>query len=266
MSKEIHSDKLATKEKIVNCVLLGGGCITNLPQVDPETGLYRVAAWDGKLDWYADLTAEEWRETDSIITGYLLLERVKREHPGFIFEIEQDIDEHFVWEGEANDPRLDGDGQFYDILVYAKAIVDGEFVTGEAVLGSTYMDYGQPLGDVNGYLEQLLKDAVEDLMANLERKGVQVFLGHTVYAEWPSYDQFRAARDRFYESPIEPYTGLLWAPPGKSSLSMRSTTPMAWEQAEALARTIKSAHPPSHLQISTHATTVSKEIIINGKG
>lgn len=105
-----------------------------------------------------------------------------------------DIDE--VWDGDGPDPA--DEGMIAVVVdVSATAIVGGEEVEGHGYLSSHYIEYGEDLGDVSGYLPQMLEEAVEELAEQLpddspvkaESAAVVVFLKEEMRRR---YDEQRA--------------------------------------------------------------------------
>jgi hypothetical protein len=50
------------------------------------------------------------------------------------------------------------------VTVSARAIINGDEVEGCAYLGGSYFEPKEPMGDVHGYLNQMLGAAAEDLL------------------------------------------------------------------------------------------------------
>lgn len=61
----------------------------------------------------------------------------------------------------------------YDVDVKATAIVNGEMVEGCASLGGSYFQADEPIGDVHGYLPQMLKEAAEELVKLTQASGIE---------------------------------------------------------------------------------------------
>lgn len=90
--------------------------------------------------------------------------------PNVILQIEKDIDHWHKWEGEGRDPRVHG-FQPYEVTITATMIVNGEFVVGQDSITGIYLDPGMPIvGSCNGYLPQMVKEAIGDLQDKLPTK------------------------------------------------------------------------------------------------
>ena len=82
--------------------------------------------------------------------------------PNVAITVHREIDPFFQWDGDGPDPADDG-FDAYDVIVTATTIVAGEFVKGKAYCGGTYYRMDEPIGDVHGYLPQMMQEALEDL-------------------------------------------------------------------------------------------------------
>lgn len=83
--------------------------------------------------------------------------------PDIVFSVAYERDHHFQWDGDGPDPSNEG-FDAYDVDVYARTTVGGESVEGRASLGGTYAKPGEFDPDINGYLPQMLEEAVQELM------------------------------------------------------------------------------------------------------
>lgn len=87
---------------------------------------------------------------------------LKEVAPNIAFKVRWDQDPNFRWDGDGPDPADEG-YIAYDVTFSAKAIEDGELISGEAYLGGSYSKPGEHDPDVHGYLPQKLDEALEDL-------------------------------------------------------------------------------------------------------
>jgi len=71
-------------------------------------------------------------------------------------------DPSFRWDGDGPDPSKDG-FLAYDVTVKARTIVEGEIMEACEYLGGSYYKHDEPLGDVHGYLPQMLEEAASKL-------------------------------------------------------------------------------------------------------
>lgn len=90
--------------------------------------------------------------------------------PGIAITVSRTRDDSYTWDGDGEDPVERGIYPF-DVDVTAKAIINGEIVEGSASLGGSYFEPEEPIGDVHGYLPQMLEEAIEDLATDLEKAG-----------------------------------------------------------------------------------------------
>lgn len=88
--------------------------------------------------------------------------RLRELAPSVVFSAERERDDSFCWDGDGPDPVENG-FEAFDITVYAKAAVDGVLVEGRASLGGCYMLPDEELGNVGGYLPQMLEEAAKEL-------------------------------------------------------------------------------------------------------
>lgn len=79
--------------------------------------------------------------------------------PRIALTVTWEPDYDFVWDGDGPDPT-DAGYQAYDVKVSAKTVVDGSLLVGDEYLGGSYAKPGQFDPDINGYLPQLLQEAV----------------------------------------------------------------------------------------------------------
>lgn len=82
--------------------------------------------------------------------------------PSIAFTSSREVDEFNKWDGDGPDPEESGHVA-YLVTVKASAIVAGEWHHGSSSLGSSYFLPDEPIGDVHGYLLQMLDEAAEEL-------------------------------------------------------------------------------------------------------
>ena len=82
--------------------------------------------------------------------------------------VSRTVDECFVWDGDGPDP-IDEGFQAYDVDVVASTIRDGKLIEGRASLGGSYYQDDEPLGEIHGYLPQMVEEAIEELDLEVSR-------------------------------------------------------------------------------------------------
>ena len=97
------------------------------------------------------------------------LETLRKIAPSIVFETSRNIDETFVWDGAGPDPKKRGYMPF-DITVAATTILKGKLFTEEVYLGGSYYKPAQPIGDIYGYLPQMLLECAENLQKKTSGK------------------------------------------------------------------------------------------------
>lgn len=90
------------------------------------------------------------------------------ERPDVAFRVERDLDETFVWDGDGPDPVEDGYYP-YDVTVTAFTIRNGEVIEGTSTLGGSYYGYDEEIGEVHGYLPQMVDEALAELDKELAK-------------------------------------------------------------------------------------------------
>ncbi len=82
--------------------------------------------------------------------------------PSIHFAVDWEVDPYFIWNGFGPDPRNKG---YYphDVTVTATAIINGDLVKGQNVLGGSYDKPGKLCRNVHGYLLQMIDEAIDDL-------------------------------------------------------------------------------------------------------
>lgn len=101
-------------------------------------------------------------------TGKQKINALKLTRPDVCIKVSRTIDRNFRWDGDGRDPVERG-MDAYDIDVTAMTIRNGKIVEGHASLGGTYMYPQDKIGEISGYLPQMVDEAVEELDANLRR-------------------------------------------------------------------------------------------------
>lgn len=96
------------------------------------------------------------------MTATEIYARLKDLAPNVAFSASKDEDRSCVWDGNGPDPADNG-LIAYDVTVTACTILDGDYVEGNAYLGSCYMEHDEAIDDIGGYLPQKLEEAAEDL-------------------------------------------------------------------------------------------------------
>lgn len=95
-----------------------------------------------------------------------IFRELKRIAPNIAFAVEWTEDRNYEWDGDGPDPRDKG-YLFYDVEVSAKTIIHGEEYVGREYLGGVDGKEDEQDPDVHGYLPQMLREAVQDLMKDL---------------------------------------------------------------------------------------------------
>jgi hypothetical protein len=107
------------------------------------------------------------------MTPEQIFDELKTRAPSICFAISREEDSYFSWDGDGPDPRDDGYTP-YNVDVEARAIENGEVRTGRNSLGGSYYKPEEPLGDVHGYLPQMLEEAAEELCGQLSDASLRV--------------------------------------------------------------------------------------------
>lgn len=92
--------------------------------------------------------------------------------PSVAFDASREVDDEAVWDGGGEEP----DQTAYEITFSATAVINGKLVTGEAWLGSHYMDEDEEIGEAGGYLLGKLDEAADELACHIPA-------GHPLMAE-----------------------------------------------------------------------------------
>ncbi len=91
------------------------------------------------------------------------LETLKEIAPSIALEQGRTIDEYYQWDGDGPDPAEEGYAAYY-VTVKATAIVNGSKISGNDSLGGCYYQHGETIGEIHGYLPQMLESAIEELL------------------------------------------------------------------------------------------------------
>lgn len=115
------------------------------------------------------------RKAEQMKTPIYYIEKLKEVAPGLAVITRKTHDQYFRWDGDGEDPEKNGYLP-YDVDVEVAAIHKGEFMTGRASLGGSYYKPNEPVGEIHGYLPQMLEEACEDLMKQAEANHNGVWL------------------------------------------------------------------------------------------
>ena len=95
-----------------------------------------------------------------------IYDKLRELAPNVLFSANRELDSHLSWDGDGPSPREEGFSP-YDVQVTAAAIINGCLIEADVHLGdSWYMD-DEPLGDIHGYLPQMLKKVALELWERL---------------------------------------------------------------------------------------------------
>ncbi len=94
--------------------------------------------------------------------GQDLIQKLKADRPDIAITLSRSMDDNFRWDGDGPDPNEEG-YYAYDVDVTAIAIRNGVVLEGRASLGGSYFQPDEPIGEVHGYLPQMVEEAVEEL-------------------------------------------------------------------------------------------------------
>ena len=96
-----------------------------------------------------------------------LYARLREIAPSVAFSARKEIDPYCRWDGDGEAPEnMDP----YNVDVRAETVANGMMVQGEYSLGGCWMEYGEEIGDVGGYLPQMLEGAAEELKMRLTKR------------------------------------------------------------------------------------------------
>jgi hypothetical protein len=94
------------------------------------------------------------------MTANELYAKLRELAPSVAFSAHKERDDYYTWDGDGAEPD---DVDAHNIDVRAETVAGGVLVSGTASLGGCYMAWGEEIGDVGGYLPQMLRDAAEEL-------------------------------------------------------------------------------------------------------
>ncbi len=90
------------------------------------------------------------------------IDKLRASRPDVAIMVRRERDESFVWDGDGPDPE-DEDFYAYDVDVLACSIRNGTLYEGTASLGGSYFKEDEPIGEIHGYLPQMVEEAVKEL-------------------------------------------------------------------------------------------------------
>ncbi len=82
--------------------------------------------------------------------------------PNVNFKATRTVDESYIWDGDGLKPK---GRKAHDVDVTATTVSGGEIVARATHLAGCYYRSVEPIGDVHGYLLQMLREAAEELQA-----------------------------------------------------------------------------------------------------
>ena len=94
------------------------------------------------------------------------LNQLNKIAPSILFTVSRELDPYESWNGDGPNPRDDGYSP-YSVDVTALVIIGGEIIEGAQSLGSSWYRHDEPLGDVHGYLPQMLEEAATELQSTI---------------------------------------------------------------------------------------------------
>ena len=89
-------------------------------------------------------------------------EKLKIEFPEIYIYVLWEYDEEYEWDGDGPDPQDEGYLP-HNVTVCAEKIVNGERLTGFAYLGGCYKLPDEENEEVDGYFEELAREAISNL-------------------------------------------------------------------------------------------------------
>lgn len=101
------------------------------------------------------------------------MEELKAIAPSVAISVSKQVDESFKWDGDGPDPKKSGYFP-HDVTVSARLIHCGQFVEACAYLGGSYYRKDQTCGEVNGYLPQMVEEALSDLAKKVSGSNPQI--------------------------------------------------------------------------------------------
>jgi hypothetical protein len=104
------------------------------------------------------------------------LEKTRHLRPDIAITVSWEFDPSFDWDGDMEDPALDPDNPLFphDVTVTASIIRRGLLIQDSVYLGGCYAPPGGPYDEeVDGYLPQLIDDAIQFLDLKLKETIIQ---------------------------------------------------------------------------------------------
>lgn len=104
------------------------------------------------------------------------LEKTRHFQPDIAITVSWEFDPSFDWDGDMEDPALDPDNPLFphDVTVTASIIRKGVLIQDSVYLGGCYAFYNGPYDEeVNGYLPQMIDDAIQCLDLKLKETIIQ---------------------------------------------------------------------------------------------
>lgn len=115
--------------------------------------------------------------------------------PDIEFSSSRELDEDSEWDGDGPDPVEEGFSP-YVVTVTARCIANGRLQEGERSLSSSYFRDDEEIGDVHGYLPQMLEEAASELLKktterrhNVQLEQVLHVLSLEMRARWQAQQQ-----------------------------------------------------------------------------
>lgn len=102
-------------------------------------------------------------------TGLETIEELKVSRPDIVVTVTRELDPYFVWDGDGPNPEEDGFSA-YTVDVNARTIRNGEIIIGGSSLGGSYYLDDEPIGEIHGYLPQMIAEAIEEMDEQLHSR------------------------------------------------------------------------------------------------
>ena len=96
------------------------------------------------------------------------IESLRLARPDVAITVSRSHDSYFSWNGDGPDPRDEGFDP-YNVDVVASTIHNGVLIEGRSSLGGSYFREDEPIGEIHGYLPQMVEEAVEELDREVSR-------------------------------------------------------------------------------------------------
>lgn len=81
--------------------------------------------------------------------------------------VQREHDPYFSWDGDGSDPRDEGFTP-YNVTVKAITVRAGRLIESSSTLGGSYFKHTEPIGDIHGYLPQMVEEAIDGLAIQLQ--------------------------------------------------------------------------------------------------